>query len=88
MTVHLTTTSGIRIALISMIRFLGTGMFLGILAVDADAIVVAGDALAVAFAVEHEAFALDAFAGRDVAEGLGHDECLNGVDAVMSDVRE
>jgi len=38
-------------------------MFLGILAIDADAIVVAGDALAVAFAVEHEAFALDALAG-------------------------
>lgn len=63
MTVHLTTTSGIRIALMSMIRLLGTGMFLGILAVDTDAVVVAGDALAVAFAVEHEAFALDAFAG-------------------------
>lgn len=37
--------------------------FRGIIAVDADAFVVACDALAVAFAVEDEAFALDARAG-------------------------
>lgn len=42
---------------------LGTDMFLGILTVDADAVVVACDALTVAFAVELEAFALDALAG-------------------------
>lgn len=40
-----------------------TSMFLGVFAINADAVVVAGDALAVAFAVELEAFAVDAFAG-------------------------